>query len=143
MELTRSKYLRAGLHGSEGAVVSGTHLGSLRAGIVGGCWPGKLTMASPSAVLSLLDAPDGCDPTFYVIWGRFRQMRRYSGYRPGEVHRFFRLLDLAAAGQPGHGPVHLLLESALELGFALDSAEGEWLRPGFPPLKMLAGPLQH
>ena len=31
------------------------------------------------------------------------------GYRPGEVPRVYRLLDLAAAGRPGHVPVHLLL----------------------------------
>ena len=70
---------------------------------------------------------------FNVIWGRFSQMRRYLGYRPGEVHRVYRLLGLAASGRPGHGPVHLLLESAGELGFAWDSAEEGWLRPCLPP----------
>ena len=39
----------------------------------------------------------------------------------------------AAAGRPGHGPVNLLLESFDELGFAWDSAEVGWLRPGLPP----------
>ena len=60
---------------------------------------------------------------FFLMWGRFRQMRRYLGDRPGEVQRVYRLLDLAAAGRPGHGPVHLLLGSAQEIGFAWDSAE--------------------
>ena len=50
-------------------------------------------------------------------------MRRYLGYRPREVHGVYRLLNLAAAGRPGHGPVYLLLESAHEIGFAWDSAE--------------------
>ena len=34
-------------------------------------------MANPQAVLSLLDAPDCCDPELFVIWSRFRQMRRF------------------------------------------------------------------
>ena len=95
--LIRSNYLPASLDGSEGAAVSGKHLDAFRTGIVRACWPGKLPMSGPHAVLSWLDARDG-DPDFYVIWGRFRQMRRYLGYPPGEVRRVNRLLDLAAAG---------------------------------------------
>ena len=116
----RSKFLPAGLHGSEGAAFSNKKFVRL------------------SAVLSLLDAPVGCDPAFFVIGGRFRQMRRYLGRRPGEAHRIYRLLDLAC--RPGHGPAHLLLESAAEIGFAWDSAEEGWLRPGLIPLRMLSGP---
>ena len=100
-------------------------------------------MANPQAVLSLLDAPDCCDPELYVIWNRLRQMRRFLAYRPDEVPRGKRLLDLAAAGRPGHGPVHLLLHSAGQLGYAWDSQEEGWLRPGLPPLRMLSGPYQH
>ena len=70
-------------------------------------------------------------------------MRRFLAYRPDEVPRIYRLLDLAAAGRPGHGPVHLLLHSAGQLGFAWDSQEEVWLRPGLLPLRMLAGPYQH
>ena len=65
-------------------------------------------------------------------WERFRQMRRCLGYRLGENPRVYRLRVLAA-GRPGNGPVHLLLESAGEVGFAWDSAEEGWLRPGLPP----------
>ena len=57
-------------------------------------------------------------------------MRRYLGYRPEEVPRIYRLLDLAAAGRPGHGPVHLLLNSASELGFAWDSGASFFLCSG-------------
>ena len=39
-------------------------------------------------------------------------MRKFLAYRPGGVPRVYSLLDLAAAGRPGHGPVHLLLQSA-------------------------------
>ena len=30
----------------------------------------------------------------------------------------FRLLDYASTGSPGHGPIHVLLKSAEELGFS-------------------------
>ena len=30
---------------------------------------------------------------------------------------FFRLLDYASTGSPGHGPIHLLLQSAEEIVF--------------------------
>ena len=59
-----------GLHGSEGAGVSSRHLDAFRIGIVRACWPKKMPMANPLALRSLLDAPDGCDPAYYVIWSR-------------------------------------------------------------------------
>ena len=45
-------------------------------------------------------------------------MRWYLACRPEEEGRIFRLFDLAAAESPGHGAVHLLISSALEMGFA-------------------------
>ena len=51
-------------------------------------------------------------------------------YRPGEVPRVYRLLDSGA--EAVHGPAHLLVESAAEIGF-------QWL----PVLSNLAGPIQH
>ena len=44
-------------------------------------------------------------------------MRRYLAYCPDEKPRIFRMLDLISRGAQGHGPVHLLLISAAELGF--------------------------
>ena len=44
-------------------------------------------------------------------------LRRFLAYRPGEVARVYRLLEHVAAGCPGHGIVHLLVESAAEIGF--------------------------
>ena len=79
------------------------NLDSFRTGIVKACWAQTFPMANPHPLLSLLDA-------LFVIWVGFRLMRRYLAYRPAEVPRVFRLLDLAAAGRPGHGPVHLLFE---------------------------------
>ena len=111
ISLVRSKYLPARLHGAEGAAISCGSLDSFRTGIVRACWPKKLPMANTHAVLGLWDAPDCCDPALFIIWGRFGQMRRYLSYRPSEVPRVYRLLDLAAAaGGPGHGPVHSLLK---------------------------------
>ena len=53
------------------------------------------------------------------------------------------MLDLISRGAPGHGPVHLLLISAAELGFAWDGDEKGWFRPSLLPLRMMAGPVQH
>ena len=83
--IVRTKFLPASLHGAEGSHISCKNLNSFRTGIVSACWPKKLPMANPQAVLSLLDAPDCCDPELYVIWGRFRQMMRFLAYRPDEV----------------------------------------------------------
>ena len=46
-------------------------------------------------------------------------------------------------GSPGHGPIHLLLASAAEIGFRWDPLALAWARPGLPVLSNLAGPVQH
>ena len=91
----------------------------------------------------MLDGPWVSDPAFFIIWNRFRQLRRYLAYRPDDEARIFRLLDYASAGSPGHGPIHLLIQSADELGFFWDSEQAGWIRPGLPPLRMMTGPVQH
>ena len=53
------------------------------------------------------------------------------------------MLDLISGGAQGHGPVHLLLISAAELGFAWDGNEKGWVRVSLPPLRMMTGPVQH
>ena len=141
--MVRSKYLSGGLHGCEGAVVSVTALSSFRSAIARAVWSEKLPMTSAPALLSLLDGPWGSDPAFFIIWSRFRQLRRYLAYRPDDEARISRLLDYASTGSPGHGPIHLLLQSAEELGFFWDSEQAGWIRPGLPPLRMMTGPIQH
>ena len=47
-------------------------------------------------------------------------MRRYLAHWPEEVLRIFRMLGLVAHGADGHGPVHLLLTSAAEIGFGTE-----------------------
>ena len=70
-------------------------------------------------------------------------LRRYLAYRPGEVSHVYRLLERAAEGGPGHGPVHVLLQSAAVIGFRWDLEELAWDRPGLPLLSNLSGPTQH
>ena len=59
-------------------------------------------------------------------------MRRYLAYWPDEVPRGYRMLDLVARGAGSHSPVHLLLASAAEIGFAWDGGEQGWLRVALP-----------
>ena len=47
-------------------------------------------------------------------------LRRYLALWPSEVGRVYRLLELVSEGCPGHGPVHLLVASASEIGFRWD-----------------------
>ena len=49
----------------------------------------------------------------------FVRLRQYLSYRPQEEDRIFRLLDYASSGSPGHGPIHLLIKSAEEIGLFL------------------------
>ena len=70
-------------------------------------------------------------------------LRMYLAHRPGEVSRVYRLLKSAAEGSLGHGPVHLLLQSAAEIGFRWDLEELAWDRTGLPLLSNLSGPIQH
>ena len=105
---------------------------------------GSLRLANPGAVLSLLDGPDGSDPGFNVVWCRFRMLRRHMAYN-SSVHvlaRVYSLLRVVSAGAPGHGPVHLLLSSALSLGFSWDSDLCVWLRPGLLALCQVSSPFQ-
>ena len=70
-------------------------------------------------------------------------MRRNLADCPDEEPRIFRMMDLISRGAQGHGPVHLLLISAAELGFAWDGAEKGWVRVSLTPLRMMTGPVQH
>ena len=46
-------------------------------------------MTNTPALLSLLDGPWGSDPAFFIIWNRFRQLRRYLAYRPDDMKLAF------------------------------------------------------
>ena len=53
------------------------------------------------------------------------------------------MLDLISRGAQGHGPVHLLVISAAELGFSRDGEEKGWVPVSISPLRMMSGPVQH
>ena len=137
------EYLPAGLHAAEASKVSSSSVNAFRAAIVRAVWSSKMPLANAPAIFNLLDGPVGLDPAFHIVWARFRMMRRCLAYCPEEESRIFRMLDLISLGAQGHGPVHLLLLSAAELGFAWDGAEKGWVRVSLPPLRMMTGPVQH
>ena len=56
---------------------------------------------------------------------------------------FERLLEHVANGCPGHGPAHLLVESAAGIGFVWSPGLVDWVPEGLPVLRNLAGPIQH
>ena len=128
--LVRGKYLPAGLHAAEASYVSSSSISAFRAAIVRAVWSTKMPLAGAPAILHLLDGPVGVDPACM-----------YLAYCPEEERRIFRMLDLISRGSQGRGPVHLLLISAAELGFAWDGAEKGWVRVSLPPLRMMAGPV--
>ena len=78
--------------------ISVAALSSFRSAVARAVWSKKLPMTNTPALLSLLDGPWGSDPAFFIIWSRFRQLRRYLVYRPDEEARIFRLLDYASTG---------------------------------------------
>ena len=139
----RNMFIPGALHGTEASFLAESSVRKLRAAFCKVSWSSRQPLAYVGAVLSLLDGPVGCDPAFCVVWFRFRQMRRYLAYRPEEVSRVYRLLAAAAGGSSGHGPAHLLIESAAEIGFSWCSHVLGWDRPGLLLLSMVAGPIQH
>ena len=75
--LVRGKYLPAGLHAAEASYVSSSSMSAFRAAIVRAVWSSKMPLANAPAILNLLDGPVGIDPSFHIVWARFRMMRRY------------------------------------------------------------------
>ena len=139
----RSMFIPGALHGIEASFLAESSVRKLRSTFCRVSWSRRQPFAHVGAVLSLLDGPVGCDPAFCVVWFRFRQMRRYLAFRPEEIPRVYRLLQAAAEGSSGHGPAHLLLASAAEIGFSWCSRVPGWDRPGLLVLSMVAGPVQH
>ena len=128
-------FILGALHDIEASFLADASLRELRTG------SSRQPLANVGAVLSLLDGPPGCDPAFCVVWFR---LRGYLAYWPGEVPGVYRYLDSAAEGCPGrHGPAHLLVESAAEIGFQWDSRQLGWERIGLLVLSNLTGPVQH
>ena len=117
IRVVRSMYLPAALHGIEASLLASDSLRKLRSAICRVVWSRRQPLANVGAVVSLLDRPTGCDPAFCVVWFRFRLLRRYLALWPAEVGRVYRLLEMVGDGCAGHGPIHLLSDSAAEIGF--------------------------
>ena len=135
--------LPGALHAIAASRISFCLFQRLRTAFVSTVWSKKMPLAHVCAILSLLDGPPGCDPEFCVVGCRFRLLRRYLAYNPLEVPGLYSPLGLVAGGCPGHGPVHLLVESAGILDFTRDPLGSGWTGPGLPMLHHLAGPYQH
>ena len=139
----RSVYPGA-LRGILASFLTDTSLRKLRTAIFKVVWSRRQPLVNVGAVLGLLDGPHGCDSAFCAVWVQFRMLRGYFAYWPGEIPGIYRLLGCAAGGCPRHGPVHLLVDSAAEIGFQCDSCQRGWERPGRPVLSnYFAGPIQH
>ena len=123
LRILRSMHLPAALHGVEATLVSISGLRRLRTAFGQAALSGSLRLANPGAVLTLLDGPVGSDPGFHVDWCRFWMLRRHMAFYASvhELARIYSLLRVVSAGALGRGPVHLLLSSAMSLGFSWDS----------------------
>ena len=137
LRVIRSMFLPGALQGIKASFLAFAGLRKLRAAIVRVVWSRRQSLAHPGAVLSLLDGPSECDPAFCVVWFRFRMLRRFLAYWPGEVSRVYRLLERVAGGCLGHGPVHLLVESAAEIEFVWSPEMVGWAREGLPVFEQL------
>ena len=127
----------------EASFLADISLRKLRTAFFKVVWSRRQPLANVGAVPSLLDGPQGCDPAYCVVWFRLRMFRRYLAYPPGEVAGGYRLLDSVPEGCSGRGPVHLLVDSAAEMGFQWNSHQLGWDRRGLPVSSNLAGPIQH
>ena len=132
MRVLMAKFLPGAVDAIEGSRISFSLLQQLRSAFVSAAWSRKMPLAHVGAVLSLLDGPPGCDPGFFVLWCRFRLLRRYLAFRPLEVPRIYSLLWLVAGGCPGHGLVHVVVESACIVVFSWNPLNSVWNRPGLP-----------
>ena len=84
IRVVRAMFIPCALHGIEASYLSKGGFLKLRAAVMRAVWSRK-QLASSGAVLDLLDGPHGCDPSFCLVWFRFRFFRRYLSFGPEEV----------------------------------------------------------
>ena len=82
VRVARSMFLPAALHGIEASLFASESLRKLRSSVTRVVLSRRQPLASVGAVLTLLDGPTGCDPTFCVVWFRFRLLQRYLALWP-------------------------------------------------------------
>ena len=99
----------AALHGVEASFVSQSSLAKLWSALVAAVRSRVMPLANAGSILSLLDGPDNGDPGFHVVWSRFRMIRWFLAYQPGETGRINHMSHHDSLGCVGHGPIHLLV----------------------------------
>ena len=87
LRVTGTMFVPGASRGIEASFLADASLRKLRTAVCQVVWSGTQPLASAGAVLSLLDGPTGCERAFCVVWFRFRLLRRFLAYRPGEVSR--------------------------------------------------------
>ena len=75
----------------------------------------KLLVTNTRALLGIVDAPWGSNPAFCFHPETFSPPRSFLACRSDEEARVYRLLD--STGSLGHGLIHPLVSSALEIVF--------------------------
>ena len=143
IRVARTMFIPGAVHGIEASLLAAGSLRELRSCMPRVVWSRRQPLTNVGAVLGLLDGPQGCDPSYCIVWFPFRTIREYLACRPGEVGRVYRLLDMATEGCPGHGSIHLLASSAADIGFRWDPHAISGDGPGLPDLSNLASPTQH
>ena len=136
--VVRAMFIAGAFHGVEASALFEGSLLRLRSAVVAAVLSRTQPLAHGCTVLSLLDGSDACDPGFCIVWFRFRFMRRYLAYKSEQLGRICRIVAISSDGAPGHGPAHLLLHSAAEIGFASDSDVPCWSCLGLPCLSIVA-----
>ena len=116
LRVTGTMFTPGALRGYETSFLADATVRKLRTAVCRVVWSSRQPQASAGAVLRLLDGPARCDPACCIVWFRFRLLCRYLAYRPQEVPGVYRMIGSAAEGCSGHGPAHLLVESAAEVG---------------------------
>ena len=102
--VVRAMLIAGALHAVEASAFSHCSLLKLRSAIVAAVWSRRQPLAHGSTV-------------FCIVWFRIRLMRRYLAYHSEQLRRVWRIMTVSGEVSPEHGPVHVLLESAAEIGF--------------------------
>ena len=101
----------------------------------------KRPLACTPVALNLLDGLVGVDLAFRIVWARFVVMPRFF-MRIG-LRKSLRFSDDGFHCSWCHGPVHIRVVSAADLGFVWSGAQQGWIRSDRPLVRMMSGPSQH
>ena len=118
--VVRSMYLPAALHGVEASLLASDSLLKFRSSICRVVWSRRQPLACVGAVLSLLDGP--LVVTLCFVLSGFGFVSFVGFWLCGPL-RLVVLIDfwiMVCEGCPGHGPIHLLVACAAEIGFRWD-----------------------